>query len=539
LLSTAKGAKSTPLLVLLVLALAAVAIIPLTLTYGQSQSQLTVSSEDASGKTVTGFYTTVYYGGTSILGTGYTPAVFTLNNGQAYTVQVGDYGNCHFDHWGDTGSTNASRSITISNATQIMAVYDCGDNGASTVSIDSVNQNGSAISGYYVVLYSANGSVMATGLTPQTFETAIGSTYSVQVQDYGSCTFSHWSDGITGDSMIFIMTSGSLDLTAAYSCGRAASPTVGLVRQAESTCSYVCASGSTTTVFPSSVRSGDVLAVTVVSDDLTTLNVSDSLGTLMQLGVRSTSTSCDSNTGTCQADIYWGMLPASGNDSVTVSEGGSDRALRVQTWELSGVDGMAGGSCIPVSYPTGSVLLATGRDAHGAGAGFTWEVYAASGVAGSEYQVSAGSGSTAFPFSTAVNDVEAAAVFLRAPSGIECGGGPGTTTTTATVTISTVYRMSIETDKSAYTSNESMLISGSVSPAPAAPSNVTITIMGPQGVVAVATTAASTADGSYSYHLVTGGNGIWAAGTYLVMGIWTGLGQNETATTSFEFVVPA
>jgi hypothetical protein len=280
-----------------------------------------------------------------------------------------------------------------------------------------------------------------------------------------------------------------------------------------------------------------MLAITVVSDDLTTLNVSDSLGTFIQLGVRSTSTSCDSNTGTCQADIYWGMLPASGNDSITVREGGSDRALRVQTWELSGVNGIAGG-CSPVTYPAGSILLATGRDAHGAGTGFTWEVYAASGVAGSEYQVSPSTGSTAFPFSTGVNDVQAAAVFLLSPSGIECGAGPGVSTTTTTV-IASAVAMSIETDRPAYTSGESMLISGSVSPPPSAPSNVTITITGPQGVVAVATSAVSTTNGSYSYHLVTGGSSGWVSGTYTVMGVWSVLGQNETATTSFELAFPA
>jgi hypothetical protein len=539
LLSRAKGARSTSVLVLLVLAIAAVAVVPLTLTYGQAQSQLTVTSRDTNGNTITGFATTIYDSSASVVGKRPTPAVFTLNNGQPYTVHVANSVRCLFDHWADTGSPNASRSITMSNATQISAVYNCGATaGASTVTIDSVDQNGSAISGYYVVLYGANGSVMATGLTPKTFATTVGGTYSVQVQQYGSCAFSKWSDGVADDSMIFNMTSASLDLTAVYDCGSAPLPTAGLVQLSESTCSYVCGTGSTATAFPSNVRSGDMLAITVVSDDLTTLNVSDSLGTFMQLGVKSTSTSCESNTGTCQADIYWGMLPASGYDSVTVREGGSDRALRVQAWEFSGVDGVAGG-CSPVTYPAGSVLLATGMWAHGAGTGFTWEIYAASGAAGSEYLVSRSPGTTAFPFSTGVNSVEAAAVLLHSPSGIECGAGVGVSTTTTTTTVNASAVMSIRTDRPAYTSGESMVVSGSVSPPPGAPSNVTITITGPQGVVVVATSAVSTTNGSYSYRLVTGGAGGWVTGTYSIRGVWTASGRTETATTSFEFALPA
>ena len=80
-----------------------------------------------------------------------------------------------------------------------------------------------------------------------------------------------------------------------------------------------------------------------------------------------------------------------------------------------------------------------------------------------------------------------------------------------------------------------MVISGSVSPPPAGLSNVTISITGPQGVVAVATSAVSATNGSYSYHLVTGGSNEWVSGTYTVRGVWTAFGQTETATANFEF----
>jgi len=188
------------------------------------------------------------------------------------------------------------------------------------------------------------------------------------------------------------------------------------VQQAESTCSYVCTQGSTNATFPSDIRQGNMLVITIVSDDLTNLIVTDSLGTRISLAVSATtSPTCTSNTGTCQADIYWGLLPSTGPDTVLVNEGASTRALRVEAWEFSGVDSVkstvsCSPACVSASYASPGILIATARDVNGSGPGFTWYRYAASGVAGSEYQVVSGSGTTTFPFSTRVNDVEAGAV---------------------------------------------------------------------------------------------------------------------------------
>lgn len=413
-----------------------------------------------------------------------------------------------------------------------------------SVSVDSVNQNGSSISGYYAVLYDRNGTVAGTGLTPVTFRVEMGEQHSVQVENYGACTFSHWTDGVAENSVVFNVTTASMDFTAVYNCGGAALPGASLVQQAASTCSYVCGTGSAEMTFNSSVRQGDLLAVSVVSDDLSTLNVSDSLGTFIQLGVRSASTSCDSNTGTCQADIFWGMLPSSGSDTVTVSEGHSDRALRVQAWEFGGVDGLAGGSCSPVFYPAGSVLLATGRDVYGAGAGFVWDQYRASGVGGTEYMISQSAGSTSFPFSTGVNDVEAAAVFLQAPASIECGSTATTTTTTTTSTKVVVgggYQLNVSTDHAAYTSNSTIRISGSVSPPPAAPSNVVVTVTGPVGVVDEVVVPTNDVNGSFSLELATPitASATWVVGTYTVTATLSVSGQTHAASTAFVFTPAA
>src|SRR5439155_15161914 len=120
--------------------------------------------------------------------TGFTPAAFTLNNGQSYTIQVDDYGSSHFDHWADTGSTSASRSISITSNAQLTAVYNCGGTMSSSATVQPVDQDGSAITGYYNVLYDQNGNRVGNGFTPTTYSPlTTGQNYTLLVENYGSC----------------------------------------------------------------------------------------------------------------------------------------------------------------------------------------------------------------------------------------------------------------------------------------------------------------------------------------------------------------
>jgi hypothetical protein len=86
------------------------------------QSQLTVTSQDASGDALPGFYTTLSQNG-SVISTGFTPATFTLNDSQTYAVTVGNYGRYAFSHWLDTGSTDSTRAVSITQDSTITAVY--------------------------------------------------------------------------------------------------------------------------------------------------------------------------------------------------------------------------------------------------------------------------------------------------------------------------------------------------------------------------------------------------------------------------------
>lgn len=413
-----KSSQNTHLTVpslIVLLSLAAIVLTSPSAAHAQTTSQLTITTQDTDGNPVYGYYTVLNYSG-HIEATGFTTATFTLTDGDTYSVQVDNYGACSFDHWLDTGSTSYSRTVSITSDTQYTAVMNCGGTGgASSLTVSSTDQTGTSISGYYTVLYTSGGDVVSTGFTPTTFATTAGQSYSVQVDNYGSCAFAHWSDGVTSNPRALTVSGSSQSLTAVYNC--ATTSGISLVQAAGATCSYVCSSGAATATFMSSVTAGHMLLVSVVSDDLTTLHASDTLGTSLMLASSATSTSCISPSNSCQADLYWGILTSSGSDSVSVSQGGSDVALRVQAWEFSGVSAIGNtASCEPTcpstSYPAGSVLFATGRDTSGAGPGFSFVPYVASSIAGSEYQVVASAGSTTFPFSNPVDDAEAAVVLV-------------------------------------------------------------------------------------------------------------------------------
>ncbi len=83
--------------------------------------------------------------------------------------------------------------------------------------VTTQSQNGSTITGYWVVVETTSGSTVQTGFSPAQFALAPGN-YLVGVGDYGGEFFSHWSDGTTNRlHPISIASSGSVTMTAIYS----------------------------------------------------------------------------------------------------------------------------------------------------------------------------------------------------------------------------------------------------------------------------------------------------------------------------------
>jgi hypothetical protein len=113
-----KGALYVSLaLMLLVLSIQSIPALAQT-----STSVLTVASQYPTGQAMTGLYVALSQGGQTVA-TGFTPAQFSLVQGQQYTVTVSDYRNYVFDRWQDSGSTVRARTISITQNTAIVALY--------------------------------------------------------------------------------------------------------------------------------------------------------------------------------------------------------------------------------------------------------------------------------------------------------------------------------------------------------------------------------------------------------------------------------
>src|SRR5206468_6628003 len=90
---------------------------------------------DTSGAPLTGYYTELSQNGVTVAN-GFTPATYTLNNGQSYGLAVGSFGSCSFDHWLDGGNSNP-RTVSITIDTIMTAVMNCGTTTSTTTTTTS------------------------------------------------------------------------------------------------------------------------------------------------------------------------------------------------------------------------------------------------------------------------------------------------------------------------------------------------------------------------------------------------------------------
>ena len=184
-----------------------------------SASSVTVQSVDQNDNKITGYYTVLYNSTGSIINTGYTPVTFPdLTYGAKYVVRPEDYGSRSFAYWKDTGNTTRYRSFVANGVDQTFtAVYNCYS--SPSVTVQTVNQNGAKITGYYVGLYNSGGTLINHGFSWVTFSSlSVGTTYSVEPDNYGSCAFNHWQDtGSTVRDRSFVAAS-SQTFTAVYTC---------------------------------------------------------------------------------------------------------------------------------------------------------------------------------------------------------------------------------------------------------------------------------------------------------------------------------
>jgi hypothetical protein len=409
--SNNKPLSSKSLFLLGLLALAAVAVaLPITTAHAQtSTSQLTVTSQDTNGNTLSGYYTILYGGSGNVVSTGYTPTSFTLNDGQTYTVQVDDYGSCYFSHWSDTDGTSASRQIVVNSNTQITAIYSCGAS-SSSLTVRSVNQNGASIFGYYTVLYGSAGNVISTGYTAQTFSTTAGDSYSVEIDGYGSCNFAQWADGSTSNPRSFTASGSAMSFTAVFDCGASAS----LSQSGTSDC---IGTNTCTVTLSSTVNAGDVLLVFVPGYSFNTgwqaASVTDSLGNTFVQYQEGVNWQRSSDYFSDYA-FYAIVSHAGSSDSVTITYNSatahSDPVVMDVTGPNLAIYSGNAVSCtngctssIATSATPVSGMYFAGAEAYGdlggnVNSGGWTEIPTAAYYMTAEYTTGAGTGSTTFPF---------------------------------------------------------------------------------------------------------------------------------------------
>ena len=107
---------------LLVAALVIISFAYMVPAFGQSAVVLTVNTQYSTGQPISGLWTTLAQNG-QVIAAGFSPIQFNLVPGQQYVVTVGNYQSFIFERWQDTGSTSASRTISISQAATITALY--------------------------------------------------------------------------------------------------------------------------------------------------------------------------------------------------------------------------------------------------------------------------------------------------------------------------------------------------------------------------------------------------------------------------------
>jgi hypothetical protein len=101
------------------------------------------------------------------------------------------------------------------------SVYTAGQAPPSTASltVQSITPSGESVPGLWVQVWDENNNLVGSGYTPQTFtDLAIGHSYRVAVQDYGSAHFLMWDDGTTSRLRLF-QISNDMAVSAYYQTG--------------------------------------------------------------------------------------------------------------------------------------------------------------------------------------------------------------------------------------------------------------------------------------------------------------------------------
>ena len=86
----------------------------------------------------------------------------------------------------------------------------------SQLQVNSQDNNGNPITGFYTELYASNGTQIGAGYTPFSFTLNNADTYTVHVENFGKFMFSHWLDTGSTDANRTISITTNESITAVY-----------------------------------------------------------------------------------------------------------------------------------------------------------------------------------------------------------------------------------------------------------------------------------------------------------------------------------
>jgi hypothetical protein len=171
-----------------------------------------VTVQSVSGTAaLTGMWTVIKSDGNTVV-SGFTPLAFSGEIGQAYTVQVSNYGSNIFQHWND-GSTSPVQTFTLTAQTTLTAYF--GAPAEDLINVQSITTSGATLTGMKTVVQS-DGVTIASGFTPFNFYGQQGAQYTVIVSSYGANTFAHWDNWSTNPARTVVLSQNTW-LTASYS----------------------------------------------------------------------------------------------------------------------------------------------------------------------------------------------------------------------------------------------------------------------------------------------------------------------------------
>jgi cobalamin biosynthesis Mg chelatase CobN len=119
----------------------------------------------------------------------------------------------------DTVTTTTTTPGPTTTVTQTVTATQTSTASPPMLLVESVDQNGNPIAGYFALLYSGSGQQLSFGYTPKEFTGLVnGDTYGVFLSSFGSCTFSHWKDTGNGADPRTFTANGALTLVGVYNC---------------------------------------------------------------------------------------------------------------------------------------------------------------------------------------------------------------------------------------------------------------------------------------------------------------------------------